>query len=162
MGSWISVQSENVIKYSHIKTLKIPEKSAAFKKILDNFLAQNIPEDANCNPLILLVYYNYLGLTYLKLSKAQEAKVAFEQASQYESRVDMSMQIWGGFLYYNMSRTCVLLGDLKNADTLFKKAIRIRECWLKVTSFHTKIRFPHLSSAVECLLQIFGNTVSRS
>ena len=79
-------------------------------------------------------------MTYLKLSKAQEAKVAFEQASQYESRVDMSMQIWGGFLYYNMARTCVLLGDLKNANTLFKKAIRIRERWLKVTSFHTKIR----------------------
>lgn len=50
------------------------------------------------------------------------------------------MQIWGGFLYYNMARTCVLLGDLKNANTLFKKAIRIRERWLKVTSFHTKIR----------------------
>lgn len=131
---------QGVIEYSHIKTLKIPEKSTAFKKVLDNFLAQNIPEYDSCNPLILLVYYNYLGLTYLKLSKAQEAKVAFEQASQYESRVDMSMQIWGGFLYYNMARTCVLLGDLKNANTLFKKAIRIRERWLKVTSFYTKIR----------------------
>ncbi len=132
---------QGVIEYSHIKTLKMEDKSPAFKKVLDNFLAQTVPDETACNPLILLVYYNYIGLAYLKLSDAEAANKAFLHAAEYEKRVyDTSMQIWGGFLYYNMARTYVSLGDPKQAYTLFKTVIPIRERWLRKTSFHTEIR----------------------
>ena len=80
-------------------------------------------------------------LTRELLSDAAAANRAFRHAAEYEKRVyDTSMQIWGGFLYYNMARTYVSLGDSKQAYTLFQTVIPIRERWLRKTSFHTEIR----------------------
>ena len=52
----------------------------------------------------------------------------------------MSMQIWSGFLYYNLARTYALQLNASQAEHYFKKAIRIRERWLKTSTYNTTIR----------------------
>ena len=62
------------------------------------------------------------------------------KAPSYVDRVDMSLQIWSGFLYYNLARTYTRQSDPKMAEKYFKKAIRIRERWLKTSTFNVTIR----------------------
>lgn len=118
-----------------------------YEKILNNLTTCIIPNESNINPLLLVVYYDYLGLTYLKLSGFDNsgkyvvlAKEAFEMASGFVGKVDMSMQIWAGFLYYNLARSCMMLDELDDATKFYKKSILIRERWLKLTAFNYKIR----------------------
>ena len=137
----------NTIEYTRIKTSDAGNKADLYERLLERFQEAELPEEVSLNPLILIVYYDYLGLTYLKLSGTDEgaenvkcAQEAFMKALSYVDRVDMSMQIWAGFLFYNLARTYARQSDPERADQYFKKAIRIRERWLKTSTFNVTIR----------------------
>ena len=136
-----------VIEYTQIKMNDNEDKNYLFDKVLNNLLSEEVPYEDEVNPLMLLVYYDYLGLAYLKLANndpqseyLQNALKAFQKSLTLIDRVDASMQVWSGFLYFNLARSYEIVGDLKNAEKLYRDAIKIRERWLKITSLSVKIK----------------------
>lgn len=106
-----------------------------------------IPEDDTLNPLIAVVYYDYLGLTNMKLFQykgetkyIEQAQTSFETAIRYVSKVDMSLKIWAGFLNYNLARAYAAQNEIEKASEHYIKAIRIRERWLKNSSYNITVR----------------------
>lgn len=137
----------NTIEYTRIKTSAGGNKEYLYERLLERFQEEELLGAHTINPLILIVYYDYLGLTHLKLSNTDRgqahlkcAQEAFTKALSYVDRVDMSMQIWAGFLYFNLARTYAGQSDPGTADGCFKKAIRIRERWVKRSTFNVTIR----------------------
>ena len=136
-----------VIEYTQIKMNDNEDKNYLFDKVLNNLLSEEVPYEDEVNPLMLLVYYDYLGLAYLKLANndpqseyLQNALKALQKSFTFIDRVDASMQVWSGFLYFNLARSYEIVGDLKNAEKLYRDAIKIRERWLKITSLSVKIK----------------------
>jgi hypothetical protein len=86
------------------------------------------------NPLLCVVYYDYLGLTYYRnylnlhteeylLSATQATKTALE----YAQKVDMHLQIWSAFLTYNLARFLSLQGDHEPAVQNIQTAVILRQ-----------------------------------
>ena len=95
----------------------------------------------------MTVYYDYLGLICLRIYGEKkeknylgQAKDAFSRSLDYVSLVDMSMQIWSGFLTYNLARVYTEYEDPRNADKYFIKAISIRRGWLECSNFNVTVR----------------------
>lgn len=137
----------SVVEYSMTKLCQGTNTHYPYEKILNDMLTEVVPDRSRCNPLIMLVYYDYLGLLYLRLKDCNDLKDnivqannAFKSAMEYVGKVDMSMQIWAGFLYYNLARTYSMLGEINKASEYYKKTILIRERWLKISAFNIKIR----------------------
>lgn len=137
----------SVIEYTRIKINDNRHEENLYYTLLDNLLSEELPCETEVNPLILLVYYDYLGLTYLRLvnndpqSKyLHSALESFEKALNFIDRVDTSLQIWSGFLSYNLARVYMRIGDLENAAKMYRYAIKIRERWLKITSLSVRIK----------------------
>lgn len=138
---------EGVIEYTRTKMNDNENKKDLFGKVLSDLLSEEVPDEDEVNPLLLLIYYDYLGLTYLKLANndsqseyLQSALEVFQKSFTFIDRVDASMQVWSGFLYFNLARSYEIVGDLKNAEKMYKGAIKIRKRWLKITSLSVKIK----------------------
>lgn len=136
-----------IIDYTILKTKDISEEGRirGYETLLQNFTSEIMPEKT-INPLIKVVYYDYIGLTYLRLyrmgcgkSNLENAKASFLKALEYVPSVDMSMQIWAGFLNYNYARVLAESGDA-DADAYYKKVIKIRSRWLKNSHYNITIR----------------------
>ena len=136
-----------IIAYTEIKTTSEHPTEFQYRKLLQEFLAEPIPQDHPCNPLILVAYYDYLGLTYLKLCHhcgdlryAQQAKSAFETALSLTDRVDLALQIWKGFLFYNLARVLAIQELPEEAARAYENAVHIRKQWLKNCNYPVLIR----------------------
>lgn len=139
--------ASNIIEYTRIKRNNFTDITELYENLLDDFLFEEIPKAIELNPLIIIVYYDYLGLTYLRLSGLknndtylQLAQDSFNKALEYVNRVDMSMQMWTGFLTYNIARTYAAQKNTKEATKYYKKAIKTRERWLKNAKFNVTVR----------------------
>ena len=137
----------NILEYTKIKMVDDKLDYFSYLKLLNNFTSEPIPEDAYLNPLIAVVYYDYLGLTNMKLFQCkgetkyiEQAQMSFETAIQYVSKVDMSLKIWAGFLNYNLARAYAAQNEVEKASGHYLKAIRIRERWLKNSSYNITVR----------------------
>ena len=137
----------NIIEYTTIKMTDKQSGLEIYKELLEDFLFEGFPEGEKVNPLLGVVYYDYLGLTYLRLFRcseekeyARQAQEAFEKAIAYVGRVDMSLQIWSGFLYYNLARAYNMQEIKDKANEYYQRAIRIRTRWLKNSSYNITIR----------------------
>jgi len=137
----------NIIEYTTIKMTDKQSGLECYKGLLEDFLFEEFPEGEGVNPLLGVVYYDYLGLTYLRIFRcgggmeyARRAQEAFEKAIEYVSRVDMSLQIWSGFLYYNLARAYNMQEIADKANEYYRKAIRIRTRWLKNSRYNITIR----------------------
>lgn len=138
-----------IIEYTKLK-LKDTNSQSRFRKykfLLQNFLSDNAPSSSSINPLLLVAYYDYLGLTYLRIYTTEKneddlrkAKEAFEKSLKYVSLVDMSMHIWSGFLTYNLARVFSECNDPVNSEKYFKKSIKIRSKWLRMSNFNVTVR----------------------
>jgi tetratricopeptide (TPR) repeat protein len=141
---------KNVIEYTKLKMTNSDSevsKELMYEELEEKFTFMDIPEKATVNPLILVVYYDYMGLTCLKLhnnySKVgalQKAGECFEKALKYSNKVDMAMKLWEGFLTYNLART--LLGESRKdeAEARFRRTISIRAGWKRTSNFPPVIR----------------------
>lgn len=137
----------NIIEYTKIKMVDDKLDYFSYLKLLSNFTSEPFPENAPLNPLIAVVYYDYLGLTNMKLFQCkgetkyiEQAQMSFETAIQYVSKVDMSLKIWAGFLNYNLARAYAAQNEVEKASGHYLKAIRIRERWLKNSSYNITVR----------------------
>lgn len=138
-----------VIDYTILKTkdTNTSERVRKYKSLLQNMLSDNIPKTTIVNPLIMVAYYDYLGLTYLRIYRAEnnendlkKAKEAFLMSLKFVSSVDMSMQIWTGFITYNLARVLSECGDSDESERYYMKAIKIRSRWLKTTNYNVTVR----------------------
>lgn len=137
----------NILEYTKIKMVNDKLDYFSYLKLLNNFTSEPFPENAPLNPLIAVVYYDYLGLTNMKLFQCkgekkyiEQAQTSFEMAIQYVSKVDMSLKIWAGFLNYNLARAYAAQNEVEKASEYYLKAIRIRERWLKNSSYNITVR----------------------
>ena len=136
-----------VIEYTRIKTEYQDSEPFRYEKLLRSMLSEPYPEAETINPLISVVYYDYLGLTYLRVYRANKkeedldnALKAFKQSVSFIGSVDMSLQIWSGFLFYNIARVYAEMEDTDNAVKFYEKAINIRERWLRTSKYNVTIR----------------------
>ncbi len=131
-----------VAEYTSVKSGDDPEeeKLRKYKKILSDLKSEDIPDITGVNPLLSVVYYDYCGLVYLKLHDIKNALDYFLKAYELTGNVDLSLQIWAGFLTYNIARAYAELEDVKISEQFYKKAIHIRSRWLKNTKFNLTVR----------------------
>ena len=105
-----------------------------FAHLLQRLRTIRVPEQFALNPLLCVVYYDYLGLTYYRnylnlhteeylLSATQATKTALE----YAQKVDMHLQIWSAFLTYNLARFLSLQGDHEPAVQNIQTAVILRQ-----------------------------------
>ena len=138
-----------VIDYTILKTKDINAHSRVrkYKSLLQNMLSETAPTLDTVNPLIMVAYYDYIGLTYLRIYREEnkesdllKAKEAFVTALKYVSSVDLAMQIWSGFLNYNLARVFSEYDDPDQAKEYYEKAITIRGRWLKASNYNVTVR----------------------
>ncbi len=136
----------NVVNYTQIKMKNQNLSARMYRELLEDFVALKIP---NCtiNPLILTVYYDYLGLTYMKLFQFEKnmeymkcAQDAFEKAVKYSEKVDLGLRIWRGFISYNLARAFGILGQDDKAFLLFRESISIRQLWLSASVYNLTVK----------------------
>ncbi len=137
----------NIVSYTRIKTEDAATQGAQFSLLLDDFLFIQPPDEATINPLLLVAYYDYLGLTYMRVyNQTKEetyilaAKDAFEKSASFTDKVDMSLQIWSGFLHFNVARAYAILKEQDKAAEHFQRAIRTRKRWLSTSRYNVTIR----------------------
>lgn len=164
---------EGIISYSTVKKKGNLESGKAYRQILAAYPVE-LEIENDLNPLIQLVYYDYLGLIKLKLSKYEkadenlkEAGRAFERALGYSQYVDMSLHIWKGFITYNKARTYMELNMFDDAEDVYKEAIRIRKQWLKIDCLNEKVKNAlsleyFLAEISEIDLQVRSGTIDSS
>ena len=105
-----------------------------FAKMLRRFLTVSVPENQAINPLLLVVYYDYLGLAYYRnylFGRSQEHLAAAadvtEKALQNARKVDMHLQIWAAFLTYNLGRLHCELGEFEKSRRNIETAVILRQ-----------------------------------
>jgi tetratricopeptide (TPR) repeat protein len=69
-----------------------------------------------------------------------EAKEAFKKALEYVAKVDMSMNIWKGFLDYNLARAYSANEEQSEAIKYYSSAIKIRKAWTKISTYNITIK----------------------
>lgn len=117
----------------------IPEAASGDlqKKIanmLQRFLTIPVPESRTVNPLLLVAYYDYLGLVYYRNYLYQHAPEhltaamqATETALRNAKKVDMHLQIWSAFLTYNLGRIYSALEMHEKALQNIRTAVILRQ-----------------------------------
>lgn len=136
-----------IIDYTRLKEIDNPSESNGYSELLERLLSVSIPDQQTINPLLLVVYYDYLGLTYLRLARLSSntlyydlALESFLKSKKNVSKVDMSMQIWTGFLDFNIARVYKAKSDTAKATDYYKSAIQIRQKWLHTSKYNVTIR----------------------
>ena len=132
-----------IVEYTACKSRS--QSASAYEKLLADF--EPFPAEEIINPLLPLVYYDYRGLVCLRLHRItgepqwlRQAEEDFQIAMTYVDRVDMSMQIWSGFLCYNLARVYARQERLSESSQAYEKAIRIRKRWLKSSHYNLTVR----------------------
>lgn len=136
-----------VIEYTQIKSVPEHIDYARYKRLISVFQRKELPKASDINPLISVVYYDYFGLTYMKLYdgygdtdyivKAQEA---FEVALLFAKKVDLGINIWHGFISYNLARAYAAQEKYDEADRYYIEAIDMREDWLRTDKYNVIVR----------------------
>ncbi len=141
------------IKYKMVDGLT-PEQSD-YEELLMNLKFNPSPKDQQINPLIEVLYYDYMGLIHMHLysytksfDELLAAKTCYEKIiNEYLDKVDLGLSVWGGFLYYNLARLYGKIWERKPemidaADILnaYMRATSIRKRWLSVSGFNSMIQ----------------------
>lgn len=138
-----------VIDYTTFKTQDIDSDVLKRKCVglVRKMLAEDVPENVCVNPLIMVAYYDYLGLTYFRVYRTggsdenlKSAEKAFSSALKYVPKVDLGLKIWEGFLRYNLARVIAELGRISDAETHFSRVIEIRSKWRRSPNYNVTIR----------------------
>ncbi len=145
-----------VIQYTKIKSDPAREPvEEDYRWLCEEFEIVDLPEIERLNPLIGTIYYDYKGLTYMRLygfsgdlSDLQETLQCFVETEQYVDRVDMGLSIWKGFLYYNLGRAYERMYErtkdesmLQTSLSAMKKGVLLRKRWLAANCFTDHVKY---------------------
>lgn len=133
-----------------------------YRELLQRFLCNNIEVHSTINPLIKVIHYDYLGLAYLCIYRAENheddlnrAREAFQKSLDYVKSIDMSMQIWTGYLTYNIARVLSECNSPAEAEKYFEESIQIRRNWLRISSYNMTVRnalsYEYFIAKISCL-----------
>ena len=138
--------------YSFNTTGKTKE---VYDQMIEYFEDEEPVKGITINPLMLTVYYDYLGLCYMHEYEYSNNEKDLERAIElfslivdnYIDVVDTSLGVWSGFLYFNLARAYrkkyLIHKDDENKNKtikFYKKACLLRNGWLVKTSFPKTIR----------------------
>ncbi len=138
-----------VFEYIRIQIDNINNTTAVreHKLLLTRLLSNSPNKNININPLISTIYYNYLGLIYLRIYRREHnerdlgnANSCFLKALNYTNAIDSSMRIWAGFINYNLARVSCECNDLAASEHYFTMAIMIRSKWLNENKYNITVR----------------------
>lgn len=150
--------SEAVISYNVLKSHSDREASLKhYQELYQKFSAIDLRRLSSLNPLIGIIFYDFFGLTAMRIFKINheekyilEAINCFEVLiNDYVGKVDLSLKIWAGFLYFNLGRAYEHLYSIKpqekewlsKANAAVTKAIFIRERWKQANCFSDQIKY---------------------
>ncbi len=151
---YIKIKNEDMrlerrIDYTKIndEDMNAARRIVKYRELLQRFLCNNIEAHTAINPLIKVIHYDYLGLAYLCVYRAEKheedlnhAREVFQKSLDYVKFIDMSMQIWSGYLTYNIARVLSECNVLGEAERYFKESIQIRRNWLRISSYNITVR----------------------
>lgn len=105
------------------------------QKLLRQFQTVIPPERIEINPLILLIYHDYLGLVYYSSYKLNHnhdqlilAAKELEIAMQLTKKVDMHLQIWATFISFNLARVYEEMDEIDKAFKNYDITVALRQC----------------------------------
>ena len=142
------------IKYKMVKSSS-PIQSDDYEKLLKDLKLNSPPKDEKINPLLEVLYYDYMGLIIMHIyseSKSfddlQATKDCYEKIErEYLDKVDLGLNVWGGFLYYNIARLYSKILEhreeivsSKDIIKAYERAISIREKWLTKANFNSRVK----------------------
>lgn len=128
---------------------------STYEELLVNLKLNPPPKGEKVNPLLEVLYYDYIGLTMMHLysyspsfDKLLATKECYEKiVNEYLDKVDLGLNVWGGFLYYNIARLYSKMlehqeSDISSEDVIraYLQAITIRKKWLSGTSFNSMVQ----------------------
>ncbi len=148
-------------RYTELKMIegKNPELYD-FEELLSDATFNEMPTNCKINPLVEILYHNYKGLLYMHVysrvkdeSMLEKAKDCYEKiVNDLLDKVDLSLSVWGGFLYFNLARVYAKIfatGSQKvTVDKVlrtFERAISVRKKWITSTGL-TSLILSSLSS----------------
>ena len=131
------------------------------------------PKNETVNPLIEVLYYDYMGLINMhmyastkNMEYVEKAQWCYEKViNEYLDRVDLGLSIWGGFLYYNLARLYGLKWSVDHNSidqelliNTYLQAISIRKGWVMESGFNEKIQnaisFEYFIAKIDYIHQI--------
>jgi len=126
-----------------------------YEDLLNQLVLDPVEDSGVANPLVGTTYYDYMGLLYMCLYEMEQDAEHLNKATEcfeiimekYVEHVDMSLNIWAGFVGYNLARCYIKQFNLtkdracaeKAQNLLFKTCI-IRKRWLGGVGVHSTIR----------------------
>ena len=161
-----------VIQYTTTKVLEKDACANTYREMLDQLNFAPFESSGVINPLIAIVYYDYLGLINMRLYNVCLDETYLTQAifcfsrviDAYVDHVDMSLQIWSGFVYFNLARAYLKLHTIsgqqehaRKAQSFLERASHIRSRWLKVKGFNATIRNSLSYEYFICKIEHVGN-----
>lgn len=126
-----------------------------YEELLTDLKLNPPPTGESVNPLLDVLYYDYLGLMYMHLYDRSHSFKDLLTAKQYYEiiiekfldKVDLGLNVWGGFLYYNIARLYSKIleqtKDIITSDEMinaYLQAIFIRKKWISNTGFNSMIQ----------------------
>ena len=126
-----------------------------YEELLFNLKLNPPPKGVQINPLVEVLYYDYMGLIHMHIyshthaaENLAEAKFCYEKIiNEYLDKLDLGLSVWAGFLYYNLARLYGKIWQLNPSqisqdDVLntFFRATSIRKKWLTVGGFNSMIK----------------------
>lgn len=147
-----------VIRYTLLKSdPSNPPGEYDYANLCEEFSLISFLDIDAVNPLIATVYYDYLGLTYMKLYGFTKDKEHIKRAiecfeitlDKYVDKIDLGLSIWAGFLYFNLARAYDKLLDFKDEDAeyakraafAFGKSVVARKRWISGSYFNDHVRY---------------------
>jgi hypothetical protein len=145
---------------SAIMRLKLEDRGAEpairdYRELIEKLTMEPAEHSSVTNPLVLTVYYDYLGLLHMYLYDLGDGDNHLAIAidcfarilDQYVDHTDLNLSIWTGFVGYNLAR-CYLKKyriynkreDAVQAQNLMLRASVARKRWLSGNGFHSSIR----------------------
>ncbi len=149
----VFVTVNSYIKYKMVDGMR--PSLGDYEDLLNDLKFNKPPKGETINPLIDVLYYDYMGLIYMHIysftkeeSILIKAKECYEKiVNEYLDRLDLSLSVWGGFLYFNLARLYAVIlkvrPDQMDAQTVletFERAIAVRKKWLTATGFNSMIQ----------------------
>ncbi len=144
-----------VCDYTRVKLQKnYTPRYSDFEELYES-LKETPYDESVKNPLIAAIYHDYLGLICMKMFEFSSEEALIKEAIEnfekimdnYVDKIDLSLNIWQGFIAFNLARAYMkhysLTKDITTAEKalkLFSGATRKRKVWTDVSLFNPTIR----------------------